>query len=60
MLVKPIYNPNLCVSSSSSGLLFKRMGTYHKKITENFNHYLWNFGVGGISDRVKLCCRRGN
>ena len=31
----------------------KRMGTYHKKITENFNHYFLNFCVGGISDRVK-------
>ena len=38
MLVKPIYKTNLRVPLSSSGLLFKRMGTYHKKITENFNH----------------------
>ena len=56
MLVKPIYNSNLCVPSSSSGLLFKTMWTYHKKkITKNFNHYFyfWNFCVGGISDRVK-------
>ena len=54
MLVKPIYNSNLCVPSSFSGLLIKTMGTYHKKkITENFNHYFWNFCVGGISDRVK-------
>ena len=54
MLVKPIYNLNLCVPSSSLGILFKTMGTYHKKkITENFNHYFWNFCVGGISDRVK-------
>ena len=35
------------------GLLFKTMRTYHKKITKNFNHYFWNFCVGGISDRVK-------
>ena len=53
MLVKPIYNSNLYVPSSSSVLLFKTMGTYHKKITENCNHYFWNFCVGGISDRVK-------
>ena len=52
--LKLIYNSNLCVPSSSSGLLFQRMGTHHKKkITENFNHYFWNFCVGGISDRVK-------
>ena len=51
MLVKPIYNSNLCVPSSSLGLLFKTMGTYHKKkIKKNFNHYFWNFCVGGISD----------
>ena len=44
---------SLC-ASSSSGLLFKTMRTYHKKkITKNFNHYFWNFCVGGISDRVK-------
>ena len=54
MLVKPIYKMNLCVPSSSSGLLFKRMGTYHKKmITENFNHYFWNFCVRGIRDSVE-------
>ena len=54
MLVKLIYNLNLCVPSSSSGPLFKTMGTYHKKkIAKNFNHYFWNFCVGGISDRVK-------
>ena len=36
------------------GLLFKTTRTYHnKKITKNFNHYFWNFCVGGISDRVK-------
>ena len=59
MLVKPIYNSNLCVPSSSSRLLFQRMGTYHKKkITENFNHYFWNFCVGEVRRREERKKRR--
>ena len=35
-------------------LFWATMRTYHKKkITKNFNHYFWNFCIGGISDRVK-------